>query len=244
VFRTLPIGTARDRVWDPFVGCTHSFGHATLAGRRRIRQPTRDPTMTDYGIDVSHFNSVDDWNAVRANNISFSFTKVSEGADYVDSAAGGLVDGARKAGIHVGGYHFARPGAPVDQARFFVDTARPHGLFAAGSAAPALDVEDTGVGDAFVSGWINEVRSATGIKRVVVYANLDFWTNRLTPSQWADGDVILWIARYNGDPGNPGWANPRLGLHQHSDKGTVPGIPGAVDRDATVAPFTLADILL
>lgn len=200
--------------------------------------------MTDYGIDVSHFNAVDDWNAVRGNNITFSSTKISEGADYVDAAATGLVDGARKAGIHVGGYHFARPGDAAAQARHFVDNARPHDLFATGSLAPALDVEDTGVDDAFVAGWIAKLRSATGIKRVVVYANLDFWANRLHPAQWADGDVVLWIARYNGDPGNPGWSNPRLGLHQHTDSGTVPGIPGGVDRDATVAPFALADLLL
>lgn len=200
--------------------------------------------MTDYGIDISHYNAIDDWNAVRGNNISFVSAKVSEGIDYTDPVARAHLDGARGVGIHAGGYHFARPGAPVDQARFFVDTARSLGAFEPGSLAPALDVEDTGVGDAFVAGWIDAARRQAGIRRVIVYANLDFWTNRLNPSEWADGDVILWIARYNGDPGNPGWAHPRLGLHQHSNQGQVPGIPGEVDRDATVDPFVVADLLL
>jgi LysM repeat protein len=72
-----------------------------------------------------------------------------------------------------------------------------------------------------------------------VYANLDWWRNVLDPGQWADDNVYLWIARYNGDPGNPGWNHSKLALHQHTNKGQVPGIPKAVDRNATMGGFTL-----
>ncbi|RZS37459.1 glycosyl hydrolase family 25 [Herbihabitans rhizosphaerae] len=197
----------------------------------------------DYGIDLSHYNTVNDWNAVRGNNITFALCKITEGTTFVDQDAGGHLSGARGVGIHGGGYHFARPGSVVDQVTHFVNTGTPLGIFEPGSLTPVLDVEVSGVGDAFIAEWIRVIRERTGVKRVMVYANLNFWTNVLHPDQWAGDGVYLWIARYNGDPGNPGWAHPRLALHQHSDKGSVPGIPGAVDRNATIVPFGLADLL-
>jgi len=96
----------------------------------------------------------------------------------------------------------------------------------------------------FVAEFISRLRTATGIRRVFVYANLDWYTNVLRPDEWADPDVLLWIARYNGDPGNPGWPHPQLAVHQHTQKGSVPGIAGNVDRDATVSGYTLAQLTL
>jgi GH25 family lysozyme M1 (1,4-beta-N-acetylmuramidase) len=112
--------------------------------------------MTDFGIDVSHHNQVDDWNAVRGNNISYVSVKVTESTDFTDKAAGGHAAGARAVGIR----------------------------------------------------------------------------------------VLLWIARYNGNPGQPGWSHQQLALHQHSNRGNVPGIPAHVDRDATVGSHTLANVLI
>jgi lysozyme len=65
--------------------------------------------------------------------------------------------------------------------------------------------------------------------------NLWFWRRILRPDEWADANVTLHVARYNGDPGNTGGCNhPRLGLRQHTDRGRVPGIAGFVDRNVTV----------
>ena len=63
--------------------------------------------MTDFGIDVSHHNQVNDWNAVRGNNITFASMKLTQSTVLVDPMAEKLVKGARNAGIKVGGYHFA-----------------------------------------------------------------------------------------------------------------------------------------
>src|SRR5690242_12046355 len=98
--------------------------------------------------------------------------------------------------------------------------------------------------NAFVADFIARLRATAGVRRVLVYANLDWWTHVLTPDQWADADVLLWIARYNGDPAHPGWSHPRLALHQHTNTGNVPGIDGNVDRDATVDPYTLSQLIL
>lgn len=186
----------------------------------------------EYGVDVSRYQPDPvDWNAVRGNNITFVYAKATEATGHVDATFGHKVGGARESGIVAGGYHFARPNNPADEANHFIATANSVGALAPGSLWPVLDVEDTGIDDAYISAWIGAFRQATGTQGVLVYANLDFFTNRLNPSSWADENVALIIARYNGDPGNPGWQHPNLAIHQHSNEGTVPGIQGKVDRN-------------
>jgi GH25 family lysozyme M1 (1,4-beta-N-acetylmuramidase) len=201
----------------------------------------------EFGIDVSHFNQVNDWHAVRGNNITFTSVKVTESTDFVDNAASGHASRARNAGIHVGGYHFARRTDVAHQVRHFTDRLRANGLLAAGSLAPMIDMEAQelrGTANQFLANFIRQLRQAAGVRRVLVYANLDWWRTVLRPVEWADHDVHLWIARFNGIPGKPGFAHPKLALHQHTDRGNVPGIPGKVDRDATIAGHTLASLLL
>jgi LysM repeat protein len=203
--------------------------------------------VTDYGIDISHWNRVDDWHAVRGNNITYASIKVSESTDFTDNAAAGHVNGARAAGIHTGGYHFARDTNINAQVDHFAAQLRARGLLASGSLAPMIDMEAAELRDnanPFLTAFITRFRQVTGIRRVLVYANLDWWTRVLRPNDWADADVLLWIARYNGDPGNPGWAHPKLALHQHTSSGTVPGIPGNVDRNATIGTYNLGHLTL
>lgn len=202
--------------------------------------------MTDYGVDVSHYNAVEDWHAVRGNGISYALLKVTESTDYVDDTSAGYADGARGAGIAVGGYHFARPVDVGAQVAHFADRLAERGMLAPGSAWAALDMEAEGFVDpnAFIRDFIGQFRARTGVAGMLVYANLNWWTNILRPDEWADDNVLLWIARYNGDPGNPGWAHPRLAVHQHSDRGTVPGISGGVDRNATVGAYGLGNFLI
>ncbi|MBM7771718.1 GH25 family lysozyme M1 (1,4-beta-N-acetylmuramidase) [Actinokineospora baliensis] len=202
--------------------------------------------MTDYGIDVSRYNTVNDWRAVRGNNITYASVKLTESTDWVDASGPSHVAGARSAGIAVGGYHFARATNVQDQVDHFTAHLRRHGLLAAGSLAPMLDMEAAELrsnANAFVADFITRLRATAGIRRVLVYANLDWYRNVLR-ADWADGDTMLWIARYNGDPGNPGWNHHRLALHQHTSTGRVPGIPGPVDRDATIGPWTLGALTL
>lgn len=203
--------------------------------------------MTVFGIDVSHHNTVADWHAVHGNNISFVSVKLTESTTFVDPAAAGHVAGARGAGIHVGGYHFARDTDVDAQVEKFTASLNTHDLLRPDSLAPMLDMEAQTLlrhrPDTFVAEFIQRLRKRTGVHRVLVYANLDTWRHVLHPGEWADAHVGLWIARFNGDPGKPGWSHPRLVLHQHTNHGTVPGIPAHVDRDATVGAHTLADIL-
>jgi GH25 family lysozyme M1 (1,4-beta-N-acetylmuramidase) len=202
--------------------------------------------MTDFGIDVSHHNRVDDWKAVRRNNITYACVKLTESTDFVDAAAATHAGGARAAGIHVGGYHFARNTDIAAQVAHFSAQLKARNMIGAGALAPMLDMEAEELrrtANTFVADFIRRLRTATGQRKVLVYANLDWYRNVLRPDAWADDDVRLWVARFNGDPGNPGFEHPGLALHQHTSKGRVPGIPGDVDRDATVGQHRLASVL-
>lgn len=203
--------------------------------------------MTDFGIDISHHNQVKDWHAVHGNNITFVSVKLTESTGFTDPAAGEHVNGARGAGIHAGGYHFARNADVATQVDHFAANLGAHGLLDNASLAPMLDMEVRELrqhANAFVTDFVHRLRQRTGLRRVLVYANLDWWQHVLRPDSWADPDISLWIARFNGKPGQPGWTHPQLALHQHSSHGTVPGIPAPVDRDATVGTHNLASVLV
>jgi LysM repeat protein len=211
--------------------------------------------MPDFGIDVSQWNNVTDWNAVRGNNISYTSVKLTQGDYYFSPTCAAQVDGARGAGIAPGGYHFGDPGPGVGaNVDTFAGMAAKLNVLGAGSFLPMLDIEDSptdhihwdpGTANGFVADWIRLLREATGVGRVAVYASLSTWRNTLRPDEWADGDVVIWLALFNGAPGDTGGYNhPRLALHQHSDEGVVPGVAGPVDRDVTVGAFTLADLTL
>lgn len=189
--------------------------------------------VTNLGINLGHHETVDDWNAVRADGITFASITTTESMNWRDPVAGEQVVTARKAGLHCGVRHLARPGGPGEQAELAARFASPLGALSAGSLAPALHVGVEGIDDKFVKAWIKTIRQVAGIQRVLIHAEYENWLHHLHPDKWADAEVVLWLARHNGIPGRPGWFHSRLGLHQHS-----------TGRDAVVYPFTLTDLLL
>ncbi|SDW38627.1 Glycosyl hydrolases family 25 [Amycolatopsis xylanica] len=203
--------------------------------------------MTDYGIDVSHWNNVYDWYAVSDDGIGFASLKLTEGTGWVDNTSADRVPAAIDAGVVPGGYHFARPGDVSAQVDHFVGQLDAAGLLTPGCLAPMLDMEDASLrpyADDYVGEFIELMRDRTEVSRILVYANLDWYTRVLRPDYWADDEVRLWIARYNGDPGNPGWEHPLLAVHQHTQTGKVSGVAGNVDRNATVDDFAIDDLLV
>src|SRR5439155_8184076 len=153
--------------------------YVVTVGYGLITLPTRPigPAMTDYGIDLSNWNRVDDWGAVRANNISFASIKVSESTDFVDPAAGNHTEGARSVGIYPGGYHFARNADLDTQVDVFAGQLHDHGLLGADSFPPMLDMESDdlrGNANEFVAAFTGKLRAITGVAQLAVYANLDW----------------------------------------------------------------------
>jgi len=207
------------------------------------------------GIDVSGFNTVTSWQSVRSTGIGFASIKLTQGTYYRSPTAAAQVTGSRAAGVLTGGYHFGDPGASAAaNADYFVAAARPLGVLGTGAMLPMLDIENdpadnitwtAASANAFIPAWIARVRAVTGLAEVAVYANLSFWQTLLRPNDWADAHTVLWLALYNGMPGDTGgFAHPRLGIHQHTDAAVVSGVAGGVDRNATVGGFGLPDLTL
>ena len=62
-----------------------------------------------YGIDVSRWRPVADWNAVRNSGRTFMFTKATEETTYVDPTFQQHMAGAHKAGLYAGAFPYATP---------------------------------------------------------------------------------------------------------------------------------------
>lgn len=213
-------------------------------------------TDVEHLIDISGYNAVTDWNAVRANGIVGASIKVSQQVNYLNPLCGVQAAGARAAGVAPGGYHFGDPRvSAADQARYFVEHASPHGLFDDDALAPMYDAENWEGGglvwpspkvlNDHIAEHIRVVREETGVRRHLVYGSLSWWGSWIDPDLWADDDVLLWIAVYNGDPGNlQGWDHPNDVLHQHTSSGIVPGIPGQVDKNVTLRGRRIGDLVI
>ena len=92
-----------------------------------------------WGVDVSHHQARVDWARVAKHpRIRFAYVKASEGGDWIDDAFAANWEGARRAGLRVGAYHFfsfCRP--PLEQAKNFL-AVLPRDR---DSLPPAVDVE-------------------------------------------------------------------------------------------------------
>jgi GH25 family lysozyme M1 (1,4-beta-N-acetylmuramidase) len=210
-------------------------------------------------IDIASYNTVTDWNAVHADGIVGASIKVSQATNYLNPLRTEQVVGARRAKVAPGGYHFGDPrvGA-TEQARFFVNNAKPLGLFDEDALAPMYDAENWEGGGLLWAGrtqlsthireFVKVVHGETGARRVLVYGSLNWWQIRwLVPEDWAvDGvEVLNWIAVYNGQPGNlQGWSHPLDAVHQHTSKGLVPGVAGDVDKNVTLRDRQLGALVL
>ncbi|WP_367139642.1 LysM peptidoglycan-binding domain-containing protein [Saccharothrix sp. HUAS TT1] len=208
-----------------------------------------------YGIDISSHNDIDDWAAVRGNNITYASVKTTQGDYYINPKHQGQIDGARNAGVLPGAYHFADPNTPVARnIDHFVNISRSRGVFDTGSFMPMLDVEDSApdgihwnawTANTFIPQFIRGLRDRTGQGLVSVYASLNDWRVLLRPDEWADDQVRLWVAVFNGDPGNlQGHQDGRVALHQHTAHGNVPGARGYIDRNVTVNDYSLEQLTI
>lgn len=197
----------------------------------------------DYGIDVSNWNAISDAHRVRAAGITFAWCKATEGTGYTDPTFFGKVAQLRAAGIVVGAYSFLNGSNVQAQAQHFKSVAGPAGCLTVGALMPMIDMEDAnarGAANTIVPAFYD----AVGVAPQDVYGNLDWWNNVLHRASWGARDLLGHIARYNGNPGNPGYSADKLAVHQHTDAGNVDGIPGHVDRNATMAGYSLAQICI
>jgi MYXO-CTERM domain-containing protein len=190
------------------------------------------PGETVFGIDVSYYQDVIDWNAVAADGVSYAIIRVSHSLQFFDPQFEANLAGARAAGIHAGVYQYFEPGEdPVAQADLLLDSLGP---LQPGDLPPMIDVESTGgqspaAINTAIHAWIDRVESTLGVKPVI-YSGYYFWNDNVGSSDF--GEYPLMLPWYGVDcPGgvNVGWDT--WTIHQYCDCGSVAGISGAVDVD-------------
>jgi GH25 family lysozyme M1 (1,4-beta-N-acetylmuramidase) len=179
-----------------------------------------------------------DFEAMRRAGAFGAMLKVSEGAGFVDFTFPGRARAARAAGLHVGGYHFARPaGDPKPQARLFV---KHLGAIGRRDLYPALDLEtdDGNLPSAQLYEWARgfgaEVRRLAGV-RVLWYTGPAFIAAHGIRRPFGNG-AGLWLAAWGPNDGTDhgipaGWTKPwrRAAAHQFTSVGRIAGVNGPVD---------------
>lgn len=219
-----------------------------------VAQPTIFQTLAlagIKGIDVSHWQKIPDFKAVKESGHLFVIIKATEGTTWYDPKFNDFWKRAVDAGLYVGAYHFFRDCyRGDDQADWFLERINP-----------LRDATD----DKVLPGWLDsETNDGAGMEkrsaRAVQWGNLvraefkrpGFYCS---PYLWASlynneplGDWHGWAAHWtSGTPTWPrGWTAEQIIIWQlgvypkHSWTTPVPGVTTAVDKNLFLG--TLAEL--
>ena len=189
-----------------------------------------------HGIDISRWQGEIDWSAVKGAGTRFVYMKATEGGDHVDPAFRRNWEGARRAGIARGAYHFVYWCRPAHEQATWFKQQIPNDPDA---LPPVLDVEwnghsrtcpqkiDRELAREKIQLMLTELEQLTG-KKPVIYTDITFHREVLEGQfnnypYWIRSTAALPETRYNNRP----WA-----FWQFTTTGRVPGIKGDVDRNA------------
>lgn len=203
----------------------------------RTSTPTPEPTPAPppepvLGVDLSHHQGTVDWPRVAGAGMAFAYLKATEGSTYTDPTFATNADGAARAGLRVGGYHYfnlCAPGAPQGEHFAAVLDDVLAGVPPRRRMPPALDLEILGSCDTppprdellrEVRAFLAAVEPAAG-QRVVVYAFPEF---ERTYRFAGEIDRRQWVRRLGDRPPAREWW-----LWQKSQSATVDGVTGPVD---------------
>lgn len=188
------------------------------------------------GIDVSKFNTITNWNAVKNSGVNFVIIRCG----YRGSSVGSLIEdpkfkaniqGATAAGIKVGIYFFTQAldeREAVEEASMVLELVKNYKISypifldveSSGGRADAIDKSTrTAVCKAFCQTIQNKGYTAG------IYANKSWLETKLDPS--ALSAYKIWLAQYRSSPTYAG----RYDLWQYSSTGRINGITGDVDMD-------------
>ena len=200
-----------------------------------------EPAGSVYeGIDVSGWQGEIDFAQVKNAGINFVYIKSSEGQNTVDQYFRRNYEEAKNNGFNIGFYHYVRARTTEDailEAEHFASTI-------AGTVPTcklAMDFENFGN---LSTSEINEI-SKVFLERVQELTNKEMiiYSNTSSARTIFSGELAneypLWVAQYYvSNPSDNGKWSVWEGF-QYTDRGTVPGINGYVDRDKFTSEILL-----
>lgn len=186
------------------------------------------------GIDVSAYQGVINWLAVKRSGISWASMKATEGTYGRDPQFPRNWQRSKLRGVRRMAYHFLKPSEDGwAQADFFHQFVHDSGKFEIGDAVQ-IDLEDMDGQDPSVVVQCAERFAANILQKthcgVYLYTGPYFWNDLLgSPSSPLLHRCPLWTATYGPAPGQiNGWPGPSI--WQWGSE-SVPGIVGDVDAD-------------
>lgn len=196
----------------------------------------------DKGMDVSHYQAVTDWKAVKADGIKFVYIKATESNGYLDPQADAHFKGAKGAGLERGFYHFARFDSvddAVKEAQWFVAHIQNYDF----TLPPCLDLESNNCSSLSVlaqaaKAFLDYVESKLG--SAVIYCSKAYYTNVKAQVQ----DYGVWVA-YPAATLSFEKSLDEVFAWQNNWHGKVAGVSGEVDLDVAGGNiFTVANKVL
>lgn len=204
----------------------------------------KEPIKHDYarGIDVSRWQGDIDWARVAAAGINHAIAKMTEGGTYTDPKFVDNFQGMRAAGLKGGVYHYFRALSSTPGQQLANIQARLAEVgFRVGEDILAIDVETQGNEGASADQMADALYELVTLIREslldgaypFLYTSPSIWSNSVAWRKYDFSECPLWIAHWDAaQPRVPEtWSNhgKRWQWWQHSSKGQVDGIQGAVD---------------
>lgn len=185
-----------------------------------------------HGIDVSRWEGKIDFERVRKSGIRIVYIKATQGTDYVDPDFERNYRDAHKEGLAIGFYHYVTARSineAREEARFFASHIRDK----VQHVKPAMDFEVFGnlttteireISQQFLATLEEETKH-----KPVIYSDSSNASGHFADDRFRQ--YPLWIAEYGVS--RPNMENPwhRWSGWQYTDRGSVRGISGSVDRD-------------
>ena len=190
------------------------------------------PEHSGYdGIDVSKHQGKINWSKVAEDkNIQFVYIKATEGRTMLDRRYHENINGARKAGLKTGSYHFFTSRKHVDRSKQ--------------DLIPMVDVEESGCRNASRAELQKSLAEFMELMKAeygcypLLYSQYRFYNEKLAPEF---NKYFIFMARYSSsEPKLRG--NGKHNIWQYSERGKVSGIKGHVDLDRFVNGTTYNDI--
>ncbi|KAF7360153.1 Secreted hydrolase [Mycena venus] len=245
-----------------------------------FRDVAKTKRAQPQGIDVSNHQATVNWASVKANGVSFVYIKATEGTSssstilaapayltsslpiaFLDPTFSSRYEGATKAGLIRGAYHFAHPDSSsgATQAkyflahggrRYFISLVRlvsyighAGGWSGDGVTLPgALDIEYNpsgaecyGLSHSAMVSWISDFSStyhAATTRYPVIYTTTDWWTTCTGNSAAFASNNPLWIAHYSSSIGTLPAGWSFTTFWQYADSGPNPGDQDLFNGDA------------
>lgn len=197
------------------------------------------------GIDVSEFQTVTDWNAVRQAGVEFVMVRVGRrgyesGEIVADVDYRQNIENAQKAGLSVGVYFFSQavtPNEAREEARFVLECIRDYSV----TYPVTFDWESTERAEARTFEMKNDqlnaiARAFCDTVSEAGYRPMLYFYKHLGYRQYVLDDFAdcqFWLS----EPGEKPTFYYPVSMWQYATDGTLPGVEGTVDLNLCFTPY-------